>query len=124
MNLQRFFFFLVISSGISLCNNYYFYYYSNILLFLLISFKRLNFVKLYHISLGQNAHAGGGETSDCESYRKKVDTSAGTQQTQNIASSQASLHSASSSQPEVHPFFKVFFFLNPFNFFVFQSFYL
>uniref|UniRef100_T1HH32 SH3 domain-containing protein n=1 Tax=Rhodnius prolixus TaxID=13249 RepID=T1HH32_RHOPR len=60
----------------------------------------LNFVKLYHISLGQNAHAGGGETSDCESYRKKVDTSAGTQQTQNIASSQASLHSASSSQPE------------------------
>uniref|UniRef100_A0A023F5F9 Putative signal transducing adaptor protein stam/stam2 n=1 Tax=Triatoma infestans TaxID=30076 RepID=A0A023F5F9_TRIIF len=49
---------------------------------------------------------GGGETSDCESYRKKVDTSTGNQQTQNIASSQASLHSASSSQPEVHPFFK------------------
>jgi hypothetical protein len=43
--------------------------------------------------------------SDCESYGNKKVTVA-TQQL-NITSSQASLHSVSSSQPEVHPFFKV-----------------
>lgn len=49
---------------------------------------------------------GGNETSDCESYGKKVNNTVN-QQTQNITSSQASLHSAASSQPDVHPFFKV-----------------
>ncbi|KAL1139086.1 hypothetical protein AAG570_009147 [Ranatra chinensis] len=48
---------------------------------------------------------GGGDTSDCESYGKKTGTVGG-QQAPNITSSQASLHSASSSQPDVHPFFK------------------
>jgi hypothetical protein len=43
--------------------------------------------------------------SDCESYGNKKVTVA-TQQV-NITSSQASLHSVSSSQPDVHPFFKV-----------------
>jgi hypothetical protein len=43
--------------------------------------------------------------SDCESYGNKKVTVA-TQQL-NITSSQASLHSVSSSQPDVHPFFKV-----------------
>ncbi|CAH1390791.1 unnamed protein product [Nezara viridula] len=49
--------------------------------------------------------AGGNETSDCESYGKKINNTV-SQQTQNITSSQASLHSAASSQTEVHPFFK------------------
>jgi hypothetical protein len=45
------------------------------------------------------------DVSDCESYGNKKVTVA-TQQL-NITSSQASLHSVSSSQPDVHPFFKV-----------------
>ncbi|BES93222.1 Variant SH3 domain [Nesidiocoris tenuis] len=46
------------------------------------------------------------EVSDCESYGKKVGGTSTNQQGPNIASSQASLHSASSSQPDIHPFFK------------------
>lgn len=46
----------------------------------------------------------GADVSDCESYGNKKTTVA-TQQL-NITSSQASLHSVSSSQPDVHPFFK------------------
>ncbi|XP_049838820.1 SH3 domain-containing protein Dlish [Schistocerca gregaria] len=46
----------------------------------------------------------GADISDCESYGNKKNTGA-TQQL-NITSSQASLHSVSSSQPDVHPFFK------------------
>jgi len=47
---------------------------------------------------------GVADVSDCESYGNKKVTVA-TQQL-NITSSQASLHSVSSSQPDVHPFFK------------------
>nr|CAD7393730.1 unnamed protein product [Timema cristinae] len=47
---------------------------------------------------------GNGDISDCESYGKKI-TVATTQQL-NMTSSQASLHSVSSSQPDIHPFFK------------------
>ncbi|RZF32278.1 hypothetical protein LSTR_LSTR009467 [Laodelphax striatellus] len=52
-----------------------------------------------------NTDARAGDVSDCESYGKNAATG-GPQQTLNIASSQASLHSASSLQPDVHPFFK------------------
>ncbi|XP_066991268.1 SH3 domain-containing protein Dlish isoform X2 [Anabrus simplex] len=53
----------------------------------------------------QESRTGGGaDVSDCESYGNKK-TTAATQQL-NITSSQASLHSVSSSQPDVHPFFK------------------
>nr|CAD7450526.1 unnamed protein product [Timema bartmani] len=48
---------------------------------------------------------GNGDISDCESYGKKI-TVATTQQL-NMTSSQASLHSVSSSQPDIHPFFKL-----------------
>lgn len=44
--------------------------------------------------------------SDCESYGNKKTTVATSALQLNMASSQASLHSASSSQPEVHPFLK------------------
>lgn len=52
----------------------------------------------------------GGDVSDNESCSKKE----GTQNQQphvSVNSSQASLHSASSSQPDIHPFFKVCFYL-------------
>lgn len=49
---------------------------------------------------------GTADVSDCESYGKKH-MSGSTQQTVKMATSQASLHSASSLQPDVHPFFKV-----------------
>lgn len=45
------------------------------------------------------------DVSDCESYGNKKLTAAAQQL--NMTSSQASLHSVSSSQPDVHPFFKV-----------------
>jgi hypothetical protein len=54
--------------------------------------------------------SGGGEVSDCESFgNKKNSTGANntSSNVNNISSSQGSLHSASSSQPDVHPFFKV-----------------
>ncbi|XP_018899996.1 SH3 domain-containing protein Dlish [Bemisia tabaci] len=46
-----------------------------------------------------------GDVSDCDSYGKKA-TNVSNPQQLNMTSSQASLHSASSSQPDVHPFFK------------------
>lgn len=46
------------------------------------------------------------DISDCESYGKKKTTVATSAIQLNMTSSQASLHSASSSQPEVHPFLK------------------
>ncbi|XP_034233503.1 SH3 domain-containing protein Dlish isoform X1 [Thrips palmi] len=46
------------------------------------------------------------DMSDCESYGNKKTTVATSALQLNMASSQASLHSASSSQPEVHPFLK------------------
>lgn len=50
--------------------------------------------------------AGVGDISDCESYGKKMLASTN-QQAVNMTSSQASLHSASSLPPDIHPFFKV-----------------
>lgn len=48
------------------------------------------------------------EISDNESYNKKENNQNSQQQPHvSITSSQASLHSASSSQPDIHPFFKV-----------------
>ncbi|KAF6204960.1 hypothetical protein GE061_019127 [Apolygus lucorum] len=46
------------------------------------------------------------EVSDCESYGKKIGVTSTNLPAPNITSSQASLHSASSSQPDIHPFFK------------------
>ncbi|XP_054262369.1 SH3 domain-containing protein Dlish isoform X3 [Macrosteles quadrilineatus] len=58
------------------------------------------------VDINPDVRTGVGDLSDCESYNKKV-LSNTTQQTVNMTSSQASLHSASSLQPDVHPFFKV-----------------
>lgn len=57
------------------------------------------------VDINTETRAAVGDVSDCESYGKKL-LSGTTQQTVNMASSQASLHSASSLQPDVHPFFK------------------
>lgn len=46
------------------------------------------------------------DISDCESYGKNVAAGSVPQQTLNMAGSHASLHSTSSLQPDVHPFFK------------------
>lgn len=58
------------------------------------------------------------DVSDSESYDKKDHIANGVcnQKHGNMRSSQVSLHSTTSSHPEIHPFFKVIFYFHQFVF--------
>uniref|UniRef100_A0A8D9ERN2 GRB2-related adapter protein n=1 Tax=Cacopsylla melanoneura TaxID=428564 RepID=A0A8D9ERN2_9HEMI len=61
------------------------------------------------VEIERDINPSGGEVSDCESFGNKKNSSGANNtnsNVNNISSSQGSLHSASSSQPDVHPFFK------------------